>query len=74
VTAGLLPELGPPGSPELEPAAALDGVVVVLPLPRLATPLCAGPRPQAVNRKLKAARTATGRVVALVTCLLSHAG
>ena len=64
--------VGPDWPEELEPAAALGWVVVVLALPRLATPLCAGPPPQAVTRKLKAAstaRTATGRVVALVTCL-----
>ncbi len=68
--------VGPDWPEELEPAGALGWVVVVLALPRLATPLCAGPPPQAVTRKLKAAstaRTATGRVVALVTCLVSHA-
>ncbi len=40
----------------------------------LATPLCAGPPPQAVTRKPKAAtaRTATRSVVALVTFLVSR--
>jgi hypothetical protein len=47
-------------------------VVVVLALPRLATPLCAGPFPQAASKTLEAAGTARGPAFALVTCPLSH--
>jgi hypothetical protein len=64
--------VGPAWLDEFEPSA-LDWVVVVLALPRLATPLCDGPLPQAVARKLKAtnaARTTTGRLAALLTCVV----
>jgi hypothetical protein len=67
--------VGPDEPEEFEPAGGLDWLVVVLALPRLATPLCAGPPPQAVAKRLSAAsvaRRATGEVFLLVTCLVSH--
>lgn len=61
---------------ELEPAGALDWVVVVVPLARLATPLCADPPPQPTTRRLKAvttARTPKSRAVPFLISRVSHA-
>jgi hypothetical protein len=67
--------VGPDWPEDPDPAAAFDWAVVVLGLRRLATPLWAGPPPQADTEKLKAANTArkpADRVIAMVTCQVSR--